>query len=142
MEQPIKFKNLNFKLAVITEITGNESNEKYCLDPWEFAKNYTKRNIDIEEEGYEIIPEIKEYYEKIEIFPSEVQNIEEIYQDGGDDIYLTLCPFWDGEDDTFNILSAEDVKVLPNLKKVVLFYQDDDNILKEFEKHNITAEWL
>ena len=142
MEQPIQFKDFNFKLAVIKEIVGNQYSNKYCLNPYKFAKDYRKRKIDIEEEGYEIIPEIKEYYDNIEIFPSEVKDIEKLYQCGGDDIYLTLCPFWSGEDEIFDILSAEDAKHLPNLKKVTLFYQDDEEILKEFEKQNIDAEWI
>ena len=140
MSQVIKFKDFNFKLAVVNNIIENSG--KFKLDSFEFAENYTKRDIAIDAEGYDIIPEIKEYYENIEVLESDVQNIEEICQDGGDDIYMTLCPFWSGEDEIFDITSVEDVMHLPKLKNITLFYQDDDAIIADFKAKNITAEWL
>ncbi len=75
--------------------------------------------------------------------PSEkVQGIEELYTDGGDAIYMQIIPFWSGEDDAFNMKSAEDVNLLPNLKEVTFFYDEDDSILSEFQNKGIKAEWL
>lgn len=85
---------------------------------------------------------MREYFEKLEIPASACADIDKLEQDGGDDIYLQLIPFWDGEDDQFNIRSADDAALLPKLKSVVLFYDDDDTILKEFKKRGIAARWL
>ena len=43
-------------------------------------------------------------------------DIKEMKPDGGDEIYGQLIPFWDGEDDQFDVESVEDIKHLPNLK--------------------------
>jgi hypothetical protein len=69
---------------------------------------------------YDIIPEVQQYYEQLEIPAETLSLIEQINQDGGDNIYLQICPFWDGEDDLSNIQSVEDAALLPNLKSVTL----------------------
>ena len=78
----------------------------------------------------------------MELRPEQLAGITSLCQDGGDEIWLELCPFWDGEDDTFNIKSAEDAALLPNLNKITLFYDDDDAILKAFGERGVEAEWL
>ena len=49
---------------------------------------------------------------------------------------------WDGEDDLFNITSTADCALLPNLKSVILLYDDDEIMVGEFEKLGIEAEYL
>jgi hypothetical protein len=46
--------------------------------------------------------------------------VTELYFDGGNEIYAQLIPFWDGEDDVFDIesLTEEDICQLPNLKVI------------------------
>jgi len=83
-----------------------------------------------------------QYFKQLEISAEALPLIQAINQDGGDEIYMQLYPFWDGEDDVFNIQSAEDAALLPNLKSVTLFYDDDDRILEAFRQRGITAEWL
>ncbi len=144
MSNILKFKDPNFRLAVINVLMYEKNIIKPAIDPFDFAENYSKRDIDIEEEGYEIIPEIMEYFNELEILESQVKDIEEVHQDGGDDIYMTICPFWSGEDDIFNICSAEDSLLLPKLKKITLFGPDDNNklLLDAFEEKGISADWL
>jgi len=66
------------------------------------------------------------------------------WADGGDEIYVQLYPFWDGEDEVFAIRSAEDAGLLPNLKSVKLLYvyPGDERILEEFRQRGIAAQWL
>lgn len=122
--EKIEFADFNFKLAVIQELY-----DKGLLTPvfdlYEFVKNYSDREIDIEAEGYEFIPEVTAYFEALEIDRQLAPHITEIYQDGGNDIYLQVLRFWDGEDDTFNIKNFEDVRHFPNLKRMTLFYADN-----------------
>ena len=84
---------------------------------------------------------MRRYFEQLEIPSETLRFIEEIDQDGGE-IYMQLYPFWDGEDDIFNIQSADDAALLPNFKSVTLFYDEDERILEEFKQRGITAEWL
>lgn len=136
------FKDFNFKLAVIQILMYEKELLKPKFDLYEFVKNHKERLIDIEEEGYEIIPEIKKYFENLEISPDLLSQIEEIYQDGGNEIYLQVVRFWDGEDDLFNITATDDLKLLPNLKKITLFYDDDEIMVDTFIDKGIDAEYL
>jgi len=141
-EKILNFKDLGFKLAVINELMYNREILKPKFDLNEFIKGYQKRKIDIDEEGYEIIPEIMEYFKNIELTAKMVKDIDELVTDGGDYIYMQICPFWSGEDDIFNIKSAVDSDLLPNLKEVTIFYDDDDSILTEFRNKGIKASWI
>ena len=138
-KKAIQFKDFNFKLAVIQELMYNQKILKPVFDVWEFAEKYKKRKIDIDEEGYEIIPEVLEYFKNIEIMPEMAKKVEHISMDGGDDIYLNIIPFWDGEDDVFDIKSADDVAHFPKLKKIDLL---NANIVEEFKNKGIKAKWF
>ncbi len=142
MAEVAEFKDFNFKLAVVQRLMYEQGVLKPRFDVYDFAEGYTARHIDIEEEGYDIIPEVRQYFESLEIPVDMLDRITEIDQDGGDEIYGQLYPFWDGEDDVFNIQSAEDAALLPNLKSVTLFYDDDEGILEDFRRRGIAAEWL
>lgn len=142
MVEIAQFKDFNFKLAVIERLMYEQGVLTPRFDVYDFVAAYTERQIDIEEEGYEIIPEVRAYFEQLAIPAELLPLIEAINQDGGDHIYGELCPFWDGEDDIFNIQSAEDAALLPNLKAVTLFYDSNPRILEEFRQRGIAAQWL
>ncbi|MDX9953092.1 MAG: hypothetical protein RBT75_03305 [Anaerolineae bacterium] len=142
MSDGVQFQDFNFKLAVIERLMYEQGVLKPPFDVYEFVEGYAARKIDIEEEGYDIIPEVRAYFEQLEIPAELLPLIEEINMDGGDIIYGQLYPFWDGEDDVFNIQSAEDAALLPNLKSVTLFYDQDRRILEEFQRRGIAAQWL
>lgn len=138
----VEFQDFYFKLAVIQRLMYEQDILTPRFDVYEFVKGYAARDINVEEEGYDVIPEVRDYFERLEIPADTLPLVQEINQDGGDDIYMQLCPFWDGEDDVFNIQSAEDAALLPNLKSVTLFYDEDDRILEAFRQRGIAAEWL
>jgi hypothetical protein len=137
----IHFTDFNFKLAVIDILMY----EKELLDPvfdlYEFARLYKGRKIDIEKEGYNLIPEVTKYFEDLPVEKKYAPEITEIIQDGGNDIYGQLCCFWDGEDDLFNIKSFEDIKHFPNLKRMELFYTEDKDVLEKLQARGIEASF-
>jgi hypothetical protein len=142
MSDPVKFKDFNFKLAVIQRLMYDQNILTPRFDVYAFAANYTERHIDVEEEGYAIIPEVRQYFAELNLPVEALRRIERLYQDGGDEIYGQLYPFWDGEDDVFDIRSADDAALLPNLRAVTLFYTGDDQLLAAFRRKGITATWL
>ena len=101
----IQFIDFNFKLAVIQELMYNCELLKPKFSVFEFAKKYTKRAIGLHGEPYEPIPEVVAYFEQLEIDPLLALQVTELYQDGGNEIYVNLFPAWDGEDDRFDIKS-------------------------------------
>lgn len=139
--EKIEFTNFNFKLAIIEELMYNKELLTPKFDVYEFAELYSKREIDTYEDGYEPIPEIVEYFTALEIDKKFADQVTEIYQDGGNEIYMQVTPQWDGEDDMFNIQSFEDVKYFPNLKKMTLFCTDE-KIFEELKAKGIDAEPL
>jgi hypothetical protein len=121
-----QFKDFNFKLAVIEVLMYEEAVLLPQFSVHDFVAGYSGRRIDVEAEGYDIIPEVQQYFEKLVIPADLLSQVEEISQNGGDIIYHQLFPFWDGEDDRFNITSTEDLALLPNLRKITLFYDEQE----------------
>jgi hypothetical protein len=140
--EKIEFADFNFKLAVIQELMYNKKLIKPEFDLYDFVENHKEREIDVEEEGYAFIPEVMDYFTSLEIDKKYAGEIEEIMQDGGDDVYGNVLRFWDGEDDTFCIRNFEDIKHFKHLKKMSLFYSDDltDEIRSYLEQNNIEVE--
>ena len=138
----IEFSDLGFKLVVIDTLMY----EKNVLPPFkirEFIKEYRQRKIDIEEEGYEVIPEVLDWFKNYKVPAKHAPDITELYQNGNQ-IYHEIWPFWHGEDDTFNVKSASDSKHFPNLKSVTLFYDErkSKDIVSQFIALGIKAEYL
>lgn len=119
------FHDFNFKLAVIQILMYEKELLLPKFDLHEFVKNHKERNIDLEQEGYEFIPEVKAYFEQLEIDQSLADQVNEIYQDGADDIYFQMMHFWDGETEDFNIQEFKDITQFKNLKQMTLFYDVD-----------------
>lgn len=138
----VEFKDFNFKLAVIQVLMYEKELLQPMFDLDEFVDSYKARKIDIDEEGYDLIPEVKKYFEELEIPASMLSEVDEISQDGGNDIHHQLIPFWDGEDETFNITSTEDLVLVPNLKKVILLFDDEEKMVDAFTAKGIEAEYI
>lgn len=137
-EEKIEFRDFNFKLAIIEELMYTKELIKPKFDIFEFVDSYEKREIDLEEEGYQPIPEAIEYFKNLEIDKVFAEQITKIYQDGGNDIYMNITPYWDGEDDSFNIEVYDDIKHFPNLKKMTLF-SNDPKVYEELKSKGIDA---
>ncbi len=137
----IEFADFNFKLAVIQVLMYEKKLLQPQFDLYDFVDNYAERKIDVEEEGYEFIPEVTDYFRTLEIDEKYADEITEINQDGGDEIYGNVLRFWDGEDDTFNIQNFEDIRHFKNLRKMSLFYADNlDEIKQQLLEKNIVVE--
>ena len=119
-EKCVQFKNFNFKLAVVQELMYVQEVLKPKFDVYDFCENYTERDIDPEDYYFEVIPEVKKWFMDLPIPASLAALVTELYFDGGNEIYAQLIPFWDGEDDVFDIksLTEEDISQVPNLKTI------------------------
>ncbi|MGP8217197.1 MAG: DUF6892 domain-containing protein [Bacteroidia bacterium] len=116
-----QFKDFSFKLAVIQVLMY----DKKLLKP-EYHSNVANPKQD-----NKMIPRVKKYFMELDI-PSELlAQVTEIEQDPNNDVILELIPIWDGQGEEFVIKSTEDVKLLPNLKKVTIFTGDAFNEIDE-----------
>ena len=113
-----QFKDRNFKLLVIGELMYVQQKLLPLFDVAEFIRLHTGREIMIENEGYAVIPEVLAYFENLLIPYSLLAQVEALEFDGGNEIYRQIFPYWDGECDTFDVTSAEDVALVPNLRRM------------------------
>lgn len=119
------FKDFGFKLWVISELMYRQQivQPKFSLEA--FASEYTKREIDRESDGYEIIPEVQKFFKNLDISKELLEKVETITIDetGLDCPYEDMWPFFDpGSGDELLKVSnkmVEDLELLPNLKKIV-----------------------
>ncbi|MBP1840552.1 DUF6892 domain-containing protein [Formosa algae] len=140
-EDEITFVDFGFKLSIIEELMYMKGLMKPQFDIHEFAKWYRGREIDLDEEGYEPIAEVEQYFKALPVPKRLASEITEIYQDGGNDIYMNLSPFSGGAVEYWDIKTCVDAKHFPNLKKVTLCYATDA-AYDEFIALGIDADWL
>ena len=74
-----------------------------------------------------------EYFRNLEIPKKWTEKITELYQDGGNEIYMQISPQWDGEDEIYNVQSFDDVENFPRLKRITAFNINDE--VREFLKN-------
>jgi|SRR6185312_3373181 len=124
-----KFKDFCFKLAVIQVLMY----EKKLLKP-EYHSNVANPKQD-----NKMIPKAKKYFMDLDIHAELLAKVTEIDQDPNNKIIRELIPIWDGQGMEFTIRSAEDVKLVPNLKKATIFVgysvdevDDEYNVFEEF----------
>lgn len=131
--------DFNLKLMVINKLMYVDEVLYPKFNVHFFVKNYKDRKIDIEEEGYKIIPEVAAYFKKLPIPSSLLPDIKALDSDGGDEIYRQLIPFWDGEDDCFNVKSIEDIKFLPSLE-ITNSMNFPEDLVRQLKEKNIKVE--
>jgi len=138
-EEKIEFEDFGFKICIIQELMFKKKQIKPKFDLYEFVKCYDKRKIDLELEGYEPIEEITQYFKDLQISKKLANEITEIQQHADNEIYLQLICFPEGDEDYWDIKTANDARHFPNLKKVVLCYANSD-IIEDLKKLGIDAK--
>lgn len=145
LKEPIlKFSNFNFKLAVIQSLMYDKCLLTPKFDIYEFAEEYTKRDINIDDEGYGPIKEALNWFKKLEIPQSMAKEVDTLIMDGGNNIYGQITPFWDGEDNFFDIdvLDEAEVKQFPNLSHVTLMSEKPDKAIAVLKKCGVSVDVL
>lgn len=118
----LHFDNFNFKLAILQILMYDLNVLDTQFNIYEFVDTYNHRPIYLQEEGYDIIPEVYEYFKDLKIETDYAQYIQEIVMDPMHEIYTHIFPYWDGSDDLFDIreLSFQELSQFTNLKKLDL----------------------
>ncbi len=143
-EPVLAVSDFNFKLAVIQVLMYEKNLLHPKFDIYEFAKEYDKREIDVDDEGYEPIKEVVSWFKRLPIPARLASEITEIIMDGGDDVYHQIIPLWDGEDDYFDIkkITSEDLSQFKNLKKMKIMSSKFKDLAKVLNENGIEAEVL
>ncbi|MDR1084376.1 MAG: hypothetical protein LBP22_05815 [Deltaproteobacteria bacterium] len=90
--ESLVFRDFNFKLAVVQVLMYDKELLKPKFNVWDFAGKYARRGIDIEADGYEPIPEAEKYFQDLRIDRELASAADEMYIDGGNEIYGQIWP--------------------------------------------------
>jgi hypothetical protein len=139
-----RFKDFNFKLVVVEQLMYIDEvmTPPYSLadvlkeqglgnDPWRWAYD--------NDLAYKVVPQSREFFERLEIGDSLLAGVEELCLDGGNQVYRECAPVWDGEDDLFAIASLEDLDLLPNLQRVEFAEALSDDLQEVLRARGIEA---
>ena len=138
LDEPVlKFKSLEFKLAVMNVLMYEKGLLEPKFDIWEFSETYARRRIDPEVEGYDgMIPEAASWFRRYPIPVRLAPEVTEIDMDGGDEVNCQLAPNWDGEDGLFeiNAVGEAELRQFPNLKRASVFTTNERAVVPVFRK--------
>ena len=141
-EELLHFDNINFKLTIIQVLMYDLRVLKPYFDIYDFADEFSELEIDTE--SMEIIQPALDYMIDIPIPKKYAEQVQEIYMDGGNEIYLNLIPQWDGEDETFDLneVSLKELQQFPNLKQATIISSNFEQVKAVFDEAGIDVELL
>ena len=141
-EELLHFDNINFKLAIIQVLMYDLEVLKPVFNIFDFAEEASELNIDTE--SMEIIQPALEYMMNLPIPKKYAEQVQEIYMDGGNEIYMNLIPQWDGEDDSFDLneVSLKELQQFPNLKQATIISSNFEHVKKTFDKQGVQVKVL
>jgi len=117
-----KFKSIEFKFAVIQSLIDAGFLKKEIsviekrIQKGEFDEYFRTCGKD---RFYGPHPEIYDYFKNLDLSDELLRKVSSINFEGGNEIYRMIAPNWDGEDDTFQVRTIEDVSFTPNLYELV-----------------------
>jgi len=128
-----QFEDFNFKLVVIEGLLHKECHFEKELRKLqdEYVANFEWHT----EKG--IIQEILSFCENLVLTENDLEKIDELCFDGGNEIYALLLPDWGGEDYLFDISSVKGFEKLVNLKKILYISMCEDEIMQPFIESGI-----
>lgn len=141
-EDLLHFDNLNFKLAIVQTLMYDLKLLEPSFDIYDFANQYKDEVIDTE--SYTIIEPALNYFRNLPIPKRFAPQVETIYMDGGNEVYMNIIPQWDGEDGCFDLneITLSELKQFPNLKQATILSRNFDKIKETFDAANIEVELL
>ena len=141
-EEFLHFDNLNFKLAIIQTLMYDLKLLEPSFDIYDFANQCKDEEIDTE--SYTIIEPALNYFINLPIPKRFASQVETIYMDGGNEVYMNIIPQWDGEDGCFDLneVTLTELRQFPNLKNATILSSNFDKIKEFFDAANIEVELL
>ncbi|PRZ45626.1 hypothetical protein R1T40_22050 (plasmid) [Tritonibacter scottomollicae] len=148
-----RFKDIGLKFMVIDELMYVQKRLLPLFDIRQFAEEWTKREISIEDDGYDVIPEAMTYFKNLAIPGELLSHVEVLTQKsgldgGGGGVIEQMVPFWDpgGGDGPVPVTNkaAVDLDLLPNLTCIVGLEHEVNEpkprkLLQELEKRGINT---
>ncbi|WP_448726740.1 DUF7256 domain-containing protein [Agrobacterium rosae] len=110
------FSDPNLKLAVMSALLRSK-----MLDigtPEQLATHVLGRPVDLEQDGYELIPQALNYLVRYPLSEEQLAAVDWVQFDGGEEIYPYAWYFWGGEEGAFDIHDTSDIHHCVNLRGI------------------------
>jgi hypothetical protein len=111
------FEDGNLKLAVLDWLVPRRIDLGTAE---ELAMHVRGKYVDVNEEGYELIPDVYDYLTRYPLTQPDLEAIESLGLCGDADIYFYPFPAWDGEGDDFEARSLAGIERCVNLRELHL----------------------
>ena len=142
LDEPVlEFEDFGFKLSVVQELMYEQGVLSPRFDLYEFVEQYGGRAIDLDEEGYDPIEEVTQWFRDLEVPARLAPLVIDLGQDGGNDIYHQLIHFPEGYEEYWDIETTADAAHFPNLKTATICY-GKPGVVDELKARGIDADWL
>lgn len=133
-------KDFAFRMSILENLMNGGSLPPF--DVYEFAKTFGGRELNLEQERYDLIPEVGDYLLSIPITPELRAKVTELSLDlglAGATLPTHVVPEWDGEDELFTVMdvSAEDFEHFPNLERVTETDNLEEDVASALEERGI-----
>ena len=112
------FADPNLKLAVLSNLLDLGA----ISLGWEedLAAHVLGRRVDLEDEGWELIPEALDYLWRYPLTPALLAQVRALELDGGNAIYPYAHFFWGGDTEDFDVTTLKGLDYCPNITRVEL----------------------
>jgi hypothetical protein len=111
------FADPNFKLVVLSSLLESDALDLSSYQ--DLASHVLKRPIDLEKEGYHLLPQAYDYLARYPLTDADLALVETITFDGGNAIYPYCYRFWHGETKEFDIRSIDGIGRCENLRSII-----------------------
>ncbi|WP_139979890.1 DUF6892 domain-containing protein [Nocardioides litoris] len=140
-DTPAAFTDSNLKLAVVQVLMYDKGLIQPEFDVHDFVAQHTDRAIDVDAEGHAPIPEVRAWFDALEVPTALLAEVDEIYMDGGNEVYLQVAPRWDGEDGAFDVERWDDLDLLPALESITVMGGDEE-VVEQLRARGLDADLL
>lgn len=111
------FADPNFKLVVLSSLL--ESDALDLAGYQDLASHVLSRPIDLEKEGYKLLPQAYDYLARYPLTDADLALVETVTFDGGNAIYPYCYRFWSGETKEFDVRSIDGIERCENVRSII-----------------------
>lgn len=83
-----------------------------------------------------------DFFKELQIPTTLAGQVQEIYRDSGNDVYLNIIPLWGGEDHRFDLaaVSPRELQQFPNSRKATILSSNFDQVKAVLQAANVAVE--